>query len=358
MTEPRSTLISIFISALLIGTPGLLYNADVRAQAVEQSQAATVDELARGIKLYRQGDSLGAIETLRRFVKLDKENPSAWLYLGLAHNRVGQIKEARKAFELAVKLDPNSPDAHTDWAYTLLLANKLEQAVGEAERGLALRAKNAVAHYIIGAVRLRTNEPSNALREAEAALQDDPNFHSALLLKSQALIGLYTAEAYIYEQPPLTGDVSPAPTRKQSRLKEAYESLEKYLSVNGQARDAALWREQLEALRPYAENVGKPASERTIFTPSEVTTKARILKKPEPIYTEDARRAGIAGTVVMRAVLAANGTVQNILLLRHLSHGLSEQAVRAARHIKFEPATKDGRAVSQLIQIEYNFNLY
>jgi TonB family protein len=233
----------------------------------------------------------------------------------------------------------------------------LEQAASEAERGLALRAKNAVAHYIVGAVRLRTSEPSNALREAEASLQDDPDFHQALLLKSQALIGLYTAEAYIYEQPPLTGGVSPAP-RRQSRLKEAYESLEKYLSVNGQARDAALWREQMEALRPYAENIGKPASERTIFTPSEVTTKARLLKKPEPIYTEDARRAGIAGTVVMRAILAADGTVQNILLLRHLSHGLSEQAVRAARHIKFEPATKDGRAVSQLIQIEYNFNLY
>ncbi len=33
-------------------------------------------------------------------------------------------------------------------------------------------------------------------------------------------------------------------------------------------------------------------------------------------------------------------------------------AVRAARRIKFVPATRDGRPVSQFIQIEYNFNLY
>jgi hypothetical protein len=37
---------------------------------------------------------------------------------------------------------------------------------------------------------------------------------------------------------------------------------------------------------------------------------------------------------------------------------LTEKAISAARMIKFMPAMKDGRAVSQYIQIEYNFNLY
>jgi hypothetical protein len=32
-------------------------------------------------------------------------------------------------------------------------------------------------------------------------------------------------------------------------------------------------------------------------------------------------------------------------------------AVKAARQIKFIPATKDGRPVSQFIQIEYNFRI-
>lgn len=30
----------------------------------------------------------------------------------------------------------------------------------------------------------------------------------------------------------------------------------------------------------------------------------------------------------------------------------------AARQIRFEPAIKDGQAVSVLVQLEYNFNLY
>ncbi|HEX8143347.1 MAG TPA: TonB family protein [Pyrinomonadaceae bacterium] len=357
MSGPRRTLTPIFIAALLVATPRLLYGLDLRAHAVEQAQAATVDEVARAIRLYEQGDSLAAAETLRRSVKLHKDNPSAWLYLGLALNRVGQIKEARKAFETAVKLNPNSSEAHTGWAYTLLLANKMGEAVREAESALALNAKNAVAHYIIGVVRLRTNEPANALREAEESLHDDPNFSASLLLKCQALLGLYVVEFFSSEQPSLAGNVTPA-ARKHSRLKEAYESLEKYLQANRQARDLKLWRDQLEALRPYAENADKPASERTVFAPGEVTTKARILFKPQPGYTIQARGAGIAGTVVLRAILAADGTVQNILLLRSLSHGLSEEAISAARKIKFTPATKDGRPVSQFIQIEYSFNFY
>jgi hypothetical protein len=41
-----------------------------------------------------------------------------------------------------------------------------------------------------------------------------------------------------------------------------------------------------------------------------------------------------------------------------LPYGLTEKAIAAARQIRFQPAMKDGRAVSQFIQIEYNFNLY
>ncbi|MDX6695309.1 MAG: hypothetical protein QOF02_3861, partial [Blastocatellia bacterium] len=39
-------------------------------------------------------------------------------------------------------------------------------------------------------------------------------------------------------------------------------------------------------------------------------------------------------------------------------YGLTEKAIAAARQIRFSPAMKDGRAVSQFVQIEYNFNLY
>jgi TonB family protein len=95
-----------------------------------------------------------------------------------------------------------------------------------------------------------------------------------------------------------------------------------------------------------------------IFKPSEVSSKARIISRPEPQYTEDARKNQVSGTVVLRAVFSSNGSVTNIRTVSGLPHGLTERAMAAARQIRFTPATKDGRAVSQYIQIEYNFNLY
>lgn len=94
------------------------------------------------------------------------------------------------------------------------------------------------------------------------------------------------------------------------------------------------------------------------FSGKDVTTKARVLSKPEPQYTEEARKNQVTGTVVLRAVFTSGGQVTGIRSVSGLPYGLTERAIAAARQIKFTPATKDGHAVSMYIQLEYNFNLY
>ena len=90
----------------------------------------------------------------------------------------------------------------------------------------------------------------------------------------------------------------------------------------------------------------------------QVDQRARLLFKPEPQYTEEARRNQISGTVVLRVVFASTGEVVQVHALNALPFGLTEKAIAAARAIKFVPATKNGRAVSVYMQLEYNFNLY
>lgn len=94
------------------------------------------------------------------------------------------------------------------------------------------------------------------------------------------------------------------------------------------------------------------------FTAREVTQKARVLAKPEPNYTEWARRFGVTGTVRMRLILRPSGEVGSITPISRLPHGLTQAAIEAARRIKFTPAMKDGRAVAQYGTFDYNFNIY
>lgn len=95
-----------------------------------------------------------------------------------------------------------------------------------------------------------------------------------------------------------------------------------------------------------------------LFSPREVTQKARILSKPEPQYTESARKYGVSGVVALKATLSRTGEVTDIQVNKKLPHGLTERAVAAARGIRFHPAQMNGHGVSQYILIEYNFNLY
>jgi TonB family protein len=95
-----------------------------------------------------------------------------------------------------------------------------------------------------------------------------------------------------------------------------------------------------------------------IFSGKDVSSKARVLSKPEPQYTEEARKNAVTGTVVLRAVFTSGGQVTNIRAVSGLPYGLTERAIAAARQIRFTPATKDGRPVSMYMQLEYNFNLY
>ncbi|HEX7330950.1 MAG TPA: energy transducer TonB [Pyrinomonadaceae bacterium] len=94
------------------------------------------------------------------------------------------------------------------------------------------------------------------------------------------------------------------------------------------------------------------------FNGSQVEQRARLLFKPEPQYTEEARKNQITGTVVLRVVFASSGEVVQIRAVRTLPFGLTERAIAAARQIRFTPAMKGGQAVSVFMQLEYNFNLY
>ena len=95
-----------------------------------------------------------------------------------------------------------------------------------------------------------------------------------------------------------------------------------------------------------------------IFKSAEVEQRARLLAKPEPQYTEEARRNQVTGTVTLRCVFSSAGDVVQIHTIQTLPFGLTERAIAAARQIKFIPAMKGGHPVSVWMQLEYNFNLY
>lgn len=94
-----------------------------------------------------------------------------------------------------------------------------------------------------------------------------------------------------------------------------------------------------------------------IYERKELTQPAKVISKPAPEFTEEARRHSVCGTIKMSVVLCRNGRVTDVEVTQGLPHGMNEMVERSASRITFTPAEKDGQHASQRIKIEYNFNI-
>jgi len=75
------------------------------------------------------------------------------------------------------------------------------------------------------------------------------------------------------------------------------------------------------------------------------TASAEIISKPNPIYTDEARKLRIEGEVLLEVVFESEGKVRVLRVVRGLGHGLDEAAAKAAEQIRFRPAQQNGQPV-------------
>ncbi|MBS1797322.1 MAG: energy transducer TonB [Acidobacteria bacterium] len=87
-------------------------------------------------------------------------------------------------------------------------------------------------------------------------------------------------------------------------------------------------------------------------------TPVKILSKPRANYTDYARFYQVQGSVTLRVVFSANGSISSIAPITRLPFGLTQQAIIAAKQIRFEPATRNGIAYSVSKPVVYNFTIY
>jgi TonB family protein len=100
-------------------------------------------------------------------------------------------------------------------------------------------------------------------------------------------------------------------------------------------------------------------SAQEVFQPGRGVTLPTVVSEVKPEYTSEAKAARIEGTVLLGAVVLADGNVDNVTVTRSLdtTFGLDQQAIKAAKQWKFKPGTKDGKPVAVRVSIELTFTL-
>jgi|SRR5579862_3194705 protein TonB len=79
--------------------------------------------------------------------------------------------------------------------------------------------------------------------------------------------------------------------------------------------------------------------------------------RPDPEYSEEARKAKYSGTVLLQVVVDVDGKTRDVHVVRSLGLGLDEKAIEAVNKWKFRPGYKNGQPVAVRATIEVNFRL-
>jgi Flp pilus assembly protein TadD len=157
-------------------------------------------------------DYADAIKWLEKAVALDGTNKDAWYYLGRAYYTKARLREARKAFQTVLELDPHDARAENNLgliletegkptaaieAYRRAIAwqensqaseqpyvnlgnllmeqGQTKEAIEPLEKAVALAPNNAFCHMTLGVYYRKAGQMEGARRELEQATQLEPD---------------------------------------------------------------------------------------------------------------------------------------------------------------------------------------
>ncbi|MBI4527263.1 MAG: TonB family protein [Deltaproteobacteria bacterium] len=84
---------------------------------------------------------------------------------------------------------------------------------------------------------------------------------------------------------------------------------------------------------------------------------ARPVQSSKASYPALALRMGLEADVTLRVSVAADGAVKDVEVVKSAGMGFDEEAIRAVRQFRFEPAKNDGQAVPSEFVYIYRFRL-
>ena len=92
-----------------------------------------------------------------------------------------------------------------------------------------------------------------------------------------------------------------------------------------------------------------------LVSPRSRETAPRAIYRPNPDFSEEAKRMRISGNVVLSLIVGIDGLPRDVKVEKGLGYGLDEKALEAAQKWRFQPAVKDGQPFEKEVHVEMSF---
>lgn len=96
----------------------------------------------------------------------------------------------------------------------------------------------------------------------------------------------------------------------------------------------------------------------SVYQPGPGVTPPKVLRKVQPYYTAQARRALVQGTAVLEVVVDERGMPARTSIISPIGFGLDERAQEAVQQWEFRPGRKDGHPVKTVTTVAVDFRIF
>ncbi|HYM76199.1 MAG TPA: tetratricopeptide repeat protein [Candidatus Dormibacteraeota bacterium] len=319
-------------------------------QSISQTQA----DAMRAEFLAHDGRETDAQTLLQNVLRDDPSNVGARETMGYIAYRRQNYDEARKWYQEAIKLDPNS----------------------------------FVAHYFFATATIRKGAPDKASQTAveeslRAVMKINPSFAPAYdaLAIFYSMHGIHLADAHdliekAVQLEPGVPEIRIDEAQVLSTMKkdkEAVDVLQLALKMAHTPEQIAAVENVLQSVQKYdaeqarmrAQNKSAPMtrivpgkSGPTAGSAGAGETPPREIYSPEVEYTEEARQAKFEGSCLVSLVVGIDGTPSKVEVSKKIGMGMDERIVATISKWKFDPGRRYGKPVISRLNLTLNFKLF
>jgi len=144
--------------------------------------------LARSVNTKSPEDTAESAKEFEQELQQEPGNANAAYELAEIHRNAGEVEEARKFFEMALKYYPNFEEAHLGLASVLMFEHKPELALPHLQKAIALNPENQVSWYRL----LQVERALGNVQEQQKALQEFQRLRSQKASQQQAARELFS----------------------------------------------------------------------------------------------------------------------------------------------------------------------
>jgi len=200
-----------------------------------------MDWYTKGYALYDQGKYDEAAKAYDEAIRLDPNNADTWYNKGLALYDQGKYDEATKAYDEAIRLDPNNADTWNNKGNSLSHLGKYDDAINAYDEATRLDPNDAYAWYNKGNSLYDQGKYDEAIKAYDEAIRLDPNDASTWYNKGNSLYnqGKYDEAVKAYDE---ALGIDPNYTKAQNGKADALEKIASTQTVTSSAHAGTDWQ--------------------------------------------------------------------------------------------------------------------